>query len=245
MGCRAQTPFRKGFVYSDARVDDARLAVFNVMDAHLRGADVRVRTRLVTARPRPRCRRAFLAGDARRVRRTRPPEVTAKALVNVAGPWVKRVRDAINGAVSKENVRHVKGSHIVVPRVHAGEHAYILQNADKRIVFVIPYQDRYTLIGTTDVPVEAFEEPEISSAEIDYLLELANTYLAQPLTTSATSCGRSAASGRSTTTAGGSLGDHARLRVQARHRRCGGAAAVSVYGGKITTYRKLAEHVLG
>ena len=81
----------------------------------------------------------------------------------------------------RENVRHVKGSHIVVPRVHAEDHAYILQNADKRIVFVIPFADRYSLIGTTDVPVEEFEHPEISDAEVEYLLQLANTYLAKPL----------------------------------------------------------------
>jgi glycerol-3-phosphate dehydrogenase len=242
-GAGLKPQFRKGFVYSDARVDDARLAVFNVMDAHLRGADVRVRTGLVTAR-RDRDAsgpfwRATLGGSA-----DATTEVTARALVNVAGPWVKRVRDAINGSVSKENVRHVKGSHIVVPRVHEGEHAYILQNADKRIVFVIPYQDRYSLIGTTDVPVEAFEEPEISSAEIDYLLELANTYLARPLTRGDVVW---TFSGIRPLYDDGASDPSAITRDYVFKLDTGegnGAAALSIYGGKITTYRKLAEHAL-
>ena len=242
-GAGLKPKFRKGFVYSDARVDDARLAVFNVMDACLHGADVRVQTRLVTARRERDISgpfwRATLGGSSKAT-----TEVTAKVLVNVTGPWVKLVRDAINGAPSKENVRHVKGSHIVVPRVHAGEHAYILQNSDKRIVFVIPYQDRYTLIGTTDIPVETFERPEISKDEIDYLLELANTYLAQPL-----------ARGDVVWTYSGirPLYDDGASDPSAITRdyvfkldtgEGGGAAALSIYGGKITTYRKLAEHAL-
>ena len=235
--------FRKGFVYADARVDDARLAVFNVMDAHLRGADVRVRTRLVTAR------RERAAGGAYWRATLRGPskatvEVTAKVLVNVAGPWVKRVRDAINGTPSKENVRHVKGSHIVVPRVHEGEHAYILQNADKRIVFVIPYQDRYTLIGTTDVPVKTFERPEISREEIDYLLALANTYLAQPLSRSDvvwTFSGVRPLYDDGASDPSSITRDYVFKLDTAQG---AGAPALSIYGGKITTYRKLAEHAL-
>ena len=172
-------------------------------------------------------------------------DVTAKVLVNAAGPWVKRVRDTINDAPSKEGIRHIKGSHIVVPRVHEGAHAYILQNADKRIVFVIPYQERYTLIGTTDIPVDAFEQPAISGDEIDYLLELANTYLAQPLAASRRGVDLQRRASALRRRRVGSVVDHARLRVQARHRRRQrGAAALSIYGGKITTYRKLAEHAL-
>jgi len=242
-GAGLKPNFRKGFVYADARVDDARLAVFNVMDARLRGADVRVGTRLVTAR-----RERDAGGPFWRVTLAGPAqatiEVTAKVLVNVAGPWVKRVRDTINGTPSKENVRHVKGSHIVVPRVHEGEHAYILQNADKRIVFVIPYQDRYTLIGTTDVPVEAFERPEISREEIDYLLALANTYLAQPLSRSDVVW---TFSGIRPLYDDGASDPSAITRdyvFKLDTGEGGGAAALSIYGGKITTYRKLAEHAL-
>jgi glycerol-3-phosphate dehydrogenase len=178
-GAGLKTKFRKGFVYSDARVDDARLVVFNVMDAHERGAEVSVQTRLASAH------RQQVGGEASwRVRLDTPMgprEVVAKAIVNATGPWVKSVRESINGFRSAENVRHVKGSHIVVPRVHDGDHAYILQNADKRIVFVIPYEERYSLIGTTDIAVEAYESPHIDPEEIDYLLELANTYLAHSI----------------------------------------------------------------
>jgi len=210
---------------------------------HLRGAEIRLHTTLVSAR---RARdaggpfwRATLGGPANAT-----TEVTARALVNVAGPWVKRVRDVINGTPSKEDVRHVKGSHIVVPRVHEGEHAYILQNADKRIVFVIPYQDRYTLIGTTDVPVEAFEQPEISREEIDYLLALANSYLARPLSRKDVVW---TFSGIRPLYDDGASDPSAITRDYVFKLDTGddaGAAALSIYGGKITTYRKLAEHAL-
>jgi glycerol-3-phosphate dehydrogenase len=242
-GAGLKPQFRNGFVYSDARVDDARLVVFNVMDARERGADVRVHTRFISAR-----RERGAAGTSWRVTLDQFASgklvVTAKALVNATGPWVKPVREAINGAPSPESVRHVKGSHIVVPRVHEGDHAYILQNADNRIVFVIPYQDRYSLIGTTDVPVDTYEQPQITSDEIDYLLRIANTYLARALTREDVVWNYSGvrplyddgASDPSVITRDyvfkldtGEVGD---------------PPALSIYGGKITTYRKLAEHAL-
>jgi glycerol-3-phosphate dehydrogenase len=242
-GAGLKPQFKKGFVYSDARVDDARLVVFTVMDARERGADVRVHTRFLAAR-----RERGEAGRSWHVKLEQPAggtlDVTAKVLVNATGPWVQRVRDAINGAPSAESVRHIKGSHIVVPRVHAGEHAYILQNADKRIVFVIPYQDRYTLIGTTDVAVEAYEQPEISEAEIDYLLELANSYLAHPLARSDVIW---TFSGVRPLYDDGASDPSAITRdyvFKLDRGEGGGAAALSIYGGKITTYRKLAEHAL-
>jgi glycerol-3-phosphate dehydrogenase len=170
--------------------------------------------------------------------------VKAKALVNAAGNWVKRVRDSINGTQSKEGIRHIKGSHIVVPRVHDGAHAYILQNADNRIVFVIPYQDRYSLIGTTDIAVDAYERPAISDQEIDYLLDLANTYLAQPLARSDvvwTYSGVRPLYDDGSADPSSVTRDYV-FKLDAEDGR--GAAALSIYGGKITTYRKLAEHAL-
>ena len=134
----------------------------------------------------------------------------------------------------------------MVPRVHAEDHAYLLQNADKRIVFVIPYQDRYSLIGTTDAPTEDFEKPEISEEEIDYLLD-ARQHLsreaAHPRRRRLDVHRRAAALRRRRV---GPVGDHPRLRVQARHRRArpAGAPVLSIFGGKLTTYRKLAEHAL-
>jgi glycerol-3-phosphate dehydrogenase len=242
-GAGLKPKFRKGFVYSDARVDDARLVVFNVMDARGRGADVRVHTRFLSAR-----RERVAAGATWHVKLDQPAggtlDVTAKALVNAAGPWVKPVREAINGAPSAESVRHIKGSHIVVPRVHEGDHAYILQNADNRIVFVIPFQDRYSLIGTTDVPVDAYEQPEITSGEIDYLLRIANTYLARALTREDIAWSYSGVR---------PLHDDGAADPSAITRdyvfkldtgEVGDPPALSIYGGKITTYRKLAEHAL-
>ncbi len=237
-GAGLKPDFRKGFVYADAHVDDARLVVANEMSARELGADVRVRTKLVGARRDGALWRVTLAAGGATT------EVAARAIANVAGPWVKVVRDELRAAPSKENVRHVKGSHIVVPRVHRENHAYILQNKDNRIVFVIPFEERYSLIGTTDVPVAEFEQPEISVDEVDYLLALANTYLAQPL-----------ARGDIVWTFSGirPLYDDGQSDPSAITRDYvlkldgGGAAGpplLSVYGGKITTYRKLAEHVL-
>jgi glycerol-3-phosphate dehydrogenase len=154
------------------------------------------------------------------------------------------VRDSINGTRSKEGIRHIKGSHIVVPRVHEGAHAYILQNADNRIVFIIPYHDRYSLIGTTDIAVDAYENPTISDEEVDYLLDLANTYLAQPLARSDvvwTYSGVRPLYDDGSTDPSSVTRDYV-FKLDTDDGR--GAAALSIYGGKITTYRKLAEHAL-
>ncbi|MCC7040079.1 MAG: glycerol-3-phosphate dehydrogenase [Burkholderiales bacterium] len=236
--------FRKGFVYSDARVDDARLVVANALDAKARGADIRVRTRLVGARREGTLWRATLANDDGAT-----SEVMARALVNAAGPWVKEVLDLVRPAQPGEgNVRHVKGSHIVVPRVHDQAHAYILQNADQRIVFVIPYQEHYSLIGTTDVTVDAFDAPHISPEETRYLLDLVNTYLERPLTERDIVWDYS---GVRPLYDDGSANPSAVtrdyvLKVDALPGAPGPdrAPVLSSFGGKITTYRKLAEHAL-
>jgi len=242
-GAGLKPKFGKGFVYSDARVDDARLVVCNVVDAGLRDADIRVRTELVSARRERDADGPWWRATLRDTKGA-TSEVTAKVLVNVAGPWVKRVRDTINGVPSKEGVRHIKGSHIVVPRVHDGAHAYILQNADKRIVFVIPYQERYTLIGTTDIPVDAYKNPAITDDEVDYLLQLANTYLAQPLSRADvvwTFSGVRPLYDDGSSDPSAITRDYV-FKLDTDDGR--GAAALSIYGGKITTYRKLAEHAL-
>jgi glycerol-3-phosphate dehydrogenase len=241
-GAGLKAKFRRGFVYSDARVDDARLVVFNVMDARDRGADVLVRTRLVTARRQdgggaPSWRMVVEMPEGVR-------EVTARAIVNATGNSVKAVREAINGFASKENVRHVKGSHIVVPRVHEESHAYILQNADKRIVFIIPYEERYSLIGTTDIAVDAYEAPRIDPAEIEYLLDLANSYLARSLDRNEIVW---TYSGVRPLYDDGSADPSEITRdyvLEVDTGSDGGAPMLSIYGGKITTYRKLAEQAL-
>jgi glycerol-3-phosphate dehydrogenase len=243
-GAGLKPRFRKGFVYADARVDDARLVVLNVMAARELGAAVRVRTQLTAATREGDHWRATLSTAAGAA-----TTVTARAIVNAAGPWVKQVRDTISHSPVRENVRHVKGSHIVVPRVHAESHAYILQNADNRIVFVIPYLDRYSLIGTTDVPVDAFDEPRIAPDEIEYLLALANTYLARPLTAADivwTFSGVRPLYDDGATDPSAITRDYV-FRIDAGTSRGGepeGAPVLSIFGGKLTTYRRLAEHAL-
>jgi D-erythritol 1-phosphate dehydrogenase len=245
-GAGLKPRFRKGFVYADARVDDARLVVQNVMAARALGADVRVRTQLTAAKREGDHWRATLSGTG-----GVSTDITAKAIVNAAGPWVKQVRDTISRSPARECVRHVKGSHIVVPRVHAEEHAYILQNADQRIVFVIPYLDRYSLIGTTDVPVDAFDDPRITQDEIEYLLALANTYLARPLTAADivwTFSGVRPLFDDGATDPSAITRDYV-FRIDTGgngngNGRPAGAPVLSIFGGKLTTYRKLAEHAL-
>ena len=136
--------FRQGFIYSDGWVDDARLVVLNAVDAAERGAVIRTRTRLIRAdRAGPEWQ---LVINARGRRET----VTADALVNAAGPWAPEVAEHMLRQHSSAHVRLIKGSHIVVPRRFAHDHAYIFQNADSRIIFAIPYERDFTLIGTTD-----------------------------------------------------------------------------------------------
>ena len=238
-GAGLQPRFRKGFVYADARVDDARLVVINAMSAQAKGARIRVRTRLVSARREGKVWRAELQTEGGTIEIVR-----AHAIVNAGGPWVKDVLDSVSTEPSAVRVRHVKGSHILVPRVHPQPHAYILQNADNRIVFIIPYQERHSLIGTTDVAVDDYADPAISADEVDYLLALANGYLATPLTKPDIAW---TYSGVRPLYDDGSTDPSAVTRDYVLKVDCGSdgvAPVLSIYGGKITTYRKLAESAL-
>jgi glycerol-3-phosphate dehydrogenase len=238
-GAGLKKKFDKGFVYSDARVDDARLVVVNALAATERGAEIRTRTRLAGARRENEEWRITLVDAAGHA-----TEVRARGLVNAAGPWVKRVLDDVSAAPTNADVRHVKGSHIVVPRVHEEAHAYILQNADHRIVFIIPYEEDFSLIGTTDVPVEKFEAPAISREEIDYLCEIANAYLARPITANEVVWSYSGVRplyDDGTTDPSAVTRDYV---LKLDRGEGGGAPLLSIFGGKITTYRRLAEAVL-
>ena len=231
---------RSGFVYSDCSVDDARLTLVNAMSAREKGATILTRTRFEGAR------RVGGAWEARIVRDGGTREtVHAKALVNAAGPWVVDVLGGIEGDRITGRVRLVKGSHIVVPRVHSQPHAYILQNPDKRVVFVIPYEGDFTLIGTTDVQVASVEEARaITAEETRYLLEAANRFLAKPLAEG--DIVSSYAGVRPLYDDGSPNPSEVTRDYVLKLDRGGGAEPplLTVFGGKITTYRRLAEEAL-
>jgi glycerol-3-phosphate dehydrogenase len=209
--------------------------VANALDARTRGARLLVRTELLRAQRDEGAWRAQLSnGEA----------VLARAIVNAAGPWVKRVLNERLGQPSADEVRLVQGSHIVVPRRYAGEHAFILQNDDRRVVFMIPFEERFTLVGTTDVPVQGDPaDARASDEEVAYLCRAASRYLARPLEPSEV-IWRYA--GVRPLYDDGSHDPSAITRdYTLRVDDVGGAAPVlSVFGGKLTTYRRLAEHAM-
>ena len=170
--------FTRGFEYWDCRVDDARLVVLNAMDAARHGAEIRVRTEVVSA-ARENGRWRVRLTDMRTGRRE---TISARVLINAAGPWISEVISKRIGLRSRYRTRLVKGSHIVVPRIFPQDHAYIFQNADQRIIFAIPYEHDFTLIGTTDVDFD--DDPalvKISADEIVYLCEAAGEYFSAPI----------------------------------------------------------------
>jgi glycerol-3-phosphate dehydrogenase len=231
--------YRSGFVYSDCRVDDSRLTILNAVSAREKGATVLTRTRFEHAQ------RVEGGWEARVAAANGAPRtVRARAIVNAAGPWVMDVLDRVAGEKVRGSVRLVKGSHIIVPKVHSQGHAYILQNPDRRVIFIIPYEGRFSLIGTTDVAIESLDGAErITPEETRYLLDAANRFLAKPLTEADV---LSSYSGVRPLYDDGSddpsqvTRDYV-LRVDHAH---GQAPLLTVFGGKITTYRELAQEAL-
>ena len=222
----------RGFVYSDAQVDDARLTLLNALDAAANGTEIAVGTALVSARRESDTWRATL-GDGR--------EVAARALVNAAGPWVHQMMGRL-GVNAAANVRLIKGSHIVVPRLYEGDHSYILQQPDGRIVFAIPWQRDFTEIGTTDIPVDAPEDAVIDADEIAYLCEAVNRHFVRQVTPGDVV---STWSGVRPLYDDGASEAKAVTRDYVLELDTHGPALLSVFGGKITTARHLAEEALG
>lgn len=227
--------YRHGFIYSDCRVDDARLVVINAMDARNRGAEILTRTECRSARREGNGWRATLSGGR---------DVRARAIVNAAGPWVKQVLNERLRQPSRDGVKLVKGSHIVLPQLYPGDHAFILQNDDRRVVFMIPYGDHHTLVGTTDVPFDGdADSVGASDAEAEYLCRAAGRYLARPVDPAQIAwryAGVRPLYDDGTSDPSAVTRDYT-LRVDTD---AGAAPVLSVYGGKITTYRRLAEHAL-
>lgn len=196
LGAGLKPTITRGFTYWDCWGEDARLVVANVQDAAERGAAVRVRTRVTGLRARDGAWRATIEPAA-----ASATALTARAVVNAAGPWVGRVLAAAPEVTSRFAVRLVKGSHIVLPRLYPGEHAFILQNDDGRVVFMIPFDRRYSLVGTTDVPLDGDPaEARCSDEEAAYLCRAVNAVLAKPVRPRMRR-GDSAACGRCSTTA--------------------------------------------
>jgi glycerol-3-phosphate dehydrogenase len=224
---------RRILSYWDAWVDDSRLVVLNAVAAAEQGAEIAVRTEFLSARRDGDLWRADLSGG-----RT----VAAGAIVNAAGPWVAEVLNRRLAETSDSRVRLVKGSHIVVPALWEGEQAYILQQADGRIVFALPFEGDFTLIGTTDIAVERPEDAAIAPEEIRYLCEAADRYFTRQLVPADVVWSYSgvralyddgAADAKAVTR------DY-RLELDAD----AGPKLLSVFGGKITTARALAQEAL-
>ena len=239
LGAGLRPEFARGFAYSDCWVDDARLVVANAMAAARAGATVLTRTRCTSARRLgPAWRATLTEADGTTL------EVTARALVNATGPWVRAfLRDAV-GEQTTFGLKLVKGSHIAVPGLYQGQHAYILQNDDRRVVFAYSYLCGLTLIGTTDV--ELHGEPgqcEASEAEVNYLCRAVNRYFQRQITPADVVwryCGIRPLFDDGSADPSAVTRDYV-LRVDALPQQ---APLLSVFGGKITTYRKLAEQAL-
>lgn len=240
LGAPLQRRLRSGFAYSDCTADDSRLVILNAKDAAERGADIRVRHRLLQATRHGRGWRAEIRDEAMGTTTI----ASARAIVNAAGPWVAEVIAGCHAAGRGMAVRLVKGSHIVVPKLYEGAQAYALQHTDRRLVFAIPYQEDFTLIGTTDVPWTGAPGPcEIDPAEVEYLCGVVNRCFEQQLAPADvvwSFAGIRALQDDGSARASAVTRDYV-LELDAAE---GHAPLLSVIGGKLTTYRQLAELAL-
>ncbi|MBB4273317.1 glycerol-3-phosphate dehydrogenase [Rhizobium mongolense] len=228
--------YTRGFEYSDCWVDDARLVVLNAVSAAEKGATILTRSAAVSARRESGSwivtTKNSLTGETRTFR--------ARCLVNCAGPWVMDIINRVTGSNSDRNVRLVKGSHIIVPKFWAGSNAYLVQNHDKRVIFINPYEGDKALIGTTDIAYEGrAEDVSVDDAEIDYLLKAVNRYFKEKLRREDVLHSFSGVR---------PLFDDGKGNPSAVTRdyvfdldETGGAPLLNVFGGKITTFRELAE----
>ena len=228
--------YAKGFEYSDCWVDDARLVVLNALGAAEKGAEILTRMPCVSARREDGAWTAQLRDEHSGQVRT----VRARVIVNAAGPWVNDIIGRVVGSSSRRNVRLVKGSHIIVPKFWEGRHAYLVQNRDKRVIFINPYEGDLALIGTTDIAYEGRpEDVRADEAEIEYLIAAVNRYFKEKLRRSDVIQSFSGVR---------PLFDDGKGNPSAVTRdyvfdldETGGAPLLNVFGGKITTFRELAE----
>ena len=232
--------FSRGFEYSDCIVDDARLVALNARDAADRGARILTRSRALKAERRDDHWEVVAEDQFTAARIT----LRARALVNAAGPWVENVLSQSTPGSTTAQVRLVQGSHIVVPKLYEHDRAYMFQNADGRIIFVIPYQDDFTLIGTTDVDYDGDPSAvRITESEVSYLCASASAYLAKPVTPDQivwTYAGVRPLYDDGASEAKAATRDYV-FELDAENNKL---PLLSIFGGKITTYRRLAEEAL-
>jgi glycerol-3-phosphate dehydrogenase len=229
--------FHRGYEYSDCFADDARLVVLNALDAAERGADVRTRTRCVRAERGDIWRLVLNARGVRQV-------VTARVLVNAAGAWTDTVAELVLRQKPSGRLRLDKGSHIVVPRLYDHDRAYILQAPDRRVVFTIPFQRDFTLIGTTDRSFTGDPAAVVpTEAEIDYLCAVVSTYFRATIVTADVVWAYAGVRALDNDGAGKPQ-EIGRDYTLALEKGFGTAPLLTVYGGKLTTFRRLAEDAL-
>ncbi len=239
-GAGLKPEFTRGFTYFDCWADDARLVIANARSAADLGARVLPRTRFDGASVEDGRWRARLTDSET----GQSIEIRTRGLLNAAGPWVNQIISDVPSVNRKMRILLVKGSHIAVPRIHDGDYALILQNDDGRVVFIIPFEGEYSVIGTTDVPIG--DDPEgvkISDEEIDYLCRAVNRYLADPISPDQikwTYAGVRPLYDDGQTDPSKVTRDY-ELEVQTPVPGC---VMLNVFGGKLTTYRRLAEHAL-
>ena len=232
-GAALKSGYQRGFVYSDGQTDDARLVVLNALDARERGAVILTRTRCERLTEHAGGWHASLTGPGG------PAQVAARVAVNASGPWVDRFVTGATPVRTVHRVRLVKGSHIVVPRLFDHRFAYIFQNEDRRIVFAIPYEHDFTLLGTTDVDYHGDPAAtHIDAEELEYLCALANRYFIRAISPREV---RWSYSGVRPLLADESRDPMSVTRDYALELERRPAPLLSVFGGKITTYRRLAE----
>ncbi len=232
--------FTKGFEYSDCWVMDGRLVALNAMDAAARGAEIRVRTPCLAASRSG----ALWTLQLRDKANGKESSVQARVLVNATGPWLDSFLTHTSHQATTEQIRMVKGSHIIVGKLYDHDRAYLFQNADSRIIFAIPYEQEFTLIGTTDVDFSGVPgKVSISPEETDYLCRAASEYFTKqirPVDVVSSYAGIRPLFDDGKSEAKAATRDYV-LKLDSG---TGEAPLLSIYGGKITTYRKLAEAVL-
>ena len=235
-GAAIEDEFKKGFEYSDCWVDDARLVILNAIDASKRGATILTKSPCIMAR---RSNEHWIVTTKNSLT-GKQTEYKAKMIVNAAGPWVTDIITRVAGSNSSRNVRLVKGSHIIVNKFWDGPNAYLIQNHDKRVIFINPYENDKALIGTTDIQYEGrAEDVKVDDDEVDYLIAAVNRYFKEKLTAEDVLEKFSGVR---------PLFDDGKGNPSAVTRDyvfdlddAAGAPILNIFGGKITTYRELAE----